>query len=347
MKSVKTTPRILPILITTIIFFTKAMGLLPFNWDKHNKTLTRYRFPLVYPILFLVLLFSSVIYTNLIVLPNAMTKFSSDSIKLTVVIMNALTVLQIVFTYVRHYSALNEIEEVFHECFTIWRTIHDLEIHLEDPGRQYYFWLIMNYFVNPLVQFGLIYIRMAFLDLKSSDHFVLIAIIGVPNILTSLVPNLFHNIMLVTFYVLNVLNIELKTIVSAIKELDVETPFRIQKQFCDLSDRLDAISQLHLEVIRVVQRINNLLNINLMLWIMVKACITLLMCFSFYMCLMRWAFVEGFVLPIEVFISGILSIVMISIELVMFVNICWKTTTEVKLLYIIHASINYILIIIL
>lgn len=322
-------PLIPRIAFAMTIFGAKFFGLFPFNWDEQCHRLAKHRFPLLYPTMFVTILSAAVIYSNYVVFPQTMSYLNSVATKTILYIMYIFYVFSILMTYVRHYSTLDDIESVCVDCISIWRTVDRLGIVKTTIGWRFYVLVIINCLAIPFLQFALIFWRMAYLDRNHSKHYLFYIIIAFPNIITSLVPNLFHNLMITVVYVLRLLNTEIRTVMLATTDLASDSPFRIQQQYCDLSDRLDAIAQVHLQVIRVAQKISNLLEINVVIWIMVKACIALLMCFTCYMYCMGWAFVEGFSIPIQVLVSGVLSLVLMLSEMTMLVNVCAMAMNEV------------------
>lgn len=237
--------------------------------------------------------------------------------------------LTLVLTYATHYTTLRDIEVIFNDCVTILRTMNHLKIHRKHPSWRIHLLLLLNFVVNPLLQFGSIFMRMAYLDAKSNNHLLLIAIIAWPNFMLSLVPTWFFILMIGVHNVLQSLNTELRTVMMATAHLDTASPFRIQQRLCELSDRLDAIAQVRLHVTQVAQRICNLVTVNLVIWIMLKACIALLMCCMCYMYCMGWAFIVGFDFPVQILVSGMTSIVLILGELAMLFKICCMTSNEV------------------
>lgn len=325
------TPKFLKILIVITILWSKILGLLPFTFDVKHTTLIRHRFPLFYPIVFAISLFLSVVYSYGIVMSNTFPAYASNTIRTLMFVMHFLTTLTVVLTYVRHYTKLCDIEDIFNDCVTIWKLMNHLGINGANMtySSRYCVLIILNFIVCPVLQFACVCVRMAYLDSKSSDHLLLIVIIAVPQAVTSLVPNLFYIITLSVNFVFRMLNNEVRVIMLSFATLEKKTPFRMQQQFCDLSDRLDAIAQTHHAVTQLTQRINTLLDINLVFWIWVKSCVLLLQCFTCYMYFLVWTLWEGSSNPIQVFVTCFASLSLILVELIMLVNMCSTTMKEV------------------
>lgn len=173
--------------------------------------------------------------------------------------------------------------------------------------------------------------RLVYLDERSHEHYFLIGMMSLSSSIASIVAGMFYSIMLGVFYLLRLLNDEVEKVMTAIAGLGTtESAFYVQRQFCELSDRLDALAEVHLQVTRVAQQISNMVTINILLWIMFKAGTILLMCLTSYMYCMGWAFFEDFKMPIQIFLSDIASMCLTLTETYMFVHMCAQTIHEVQ-----------------
>lgn len=329
MKPYFSARQILFALISFTIFTAKSLGLLPFRLDRSTHRLTRYRFPLLYPTLFLLCMLSILLYSYRIVIPSTQTQYQSDAIQLILGIRFITYSLTLLLTYVRHYTRLHEMEAIFTECVTIFQTIHLLKIRFREPCWKLLTLFLSNFMVIPTLQFAISFARMFYLDVKASEHYFFIFIISYPNTITSLLPCLFYILLLGVFYALRLLNDEIRKIMKIAGNLETKTQFRIQQGFCELSDSLDIIGQVHLRVSLVAQRITDLVIINLVMWIVFKACALLMTLYTTYTYCVGWAFFVEFGMPIQVLTFGLISLLVTCTELTMFVHMCWTTMKEV------------------
>lgn len=238
--------------------------------------------------------------------------------------------LTLMLTYVRHYSTIGSMDSICEDCVIIWRAGKHLKLLWEQPS----WWLSMLFVtycvINPVLQFAITFTRLVYLDEKGGEHFFLIGILTLPYSITALVAIWFYTIMLVVFYVFRILNKEIRSIVQAAVSLETETQFKIQKRFCELSDSLDAIAKVHLQVSLVAQQITNVLLANLVMWIVFKGSALLVTTFTCYMYCIAWMFAEDFGVPIQVFALGVSIVGLMWLELLMFIHICWMAMEEVN-----------------
>lgn len=332
------TLQIVYILVYVSILTNKILGLLPFHLDRNTKRLTRYRFPLLYPTVFVIFMIGSLIYSYSIVIPETQTQYVSDTIQLVLSLLFIAYFLNLVFTYINHYTHLQTIEDIFSDFFTILRVMSDLKIRLTDPDWKLVA-LLANFIVIPFLLLSVTFWRLVYLDVKGSEHYVLIFMMAYPNYIITLVPGMFYNILAGVYYIFRLLNNEIRTIMIDSCSLETDSLFRVQQRLCDLSDSLDAIGKVHLKVLLVTQRITNMLVINLIMWIMFKGGALLLTIYTCYTYCIGWALFDKFEMPIQILTFGILTVLVTIFEIIMFAQMCWLTMYEV--ICILYKLIRY------
>lgn len=325
--------QILSTAVSMIIFKSKILGLMPFHLDIKKQLLTRYRFPILYPICFALLVVSALVYSYSVVMPKTHTQYNSEAIELSLFLIFISYSLNLVLIYVMHYIRLDVIEEIFVDSFAIIRILRKLKIQWIDPGWWLFALFMFNFIVNPLIQISITFIRLLYLDINSSEHYLLIIMISIPNFITSLVPYLFYSVLAGVYYALRVLNKEIRTIMMDSMALQKNSQFRIQQRFCELSDSLDSFSKVHQQVSQVAQRTFDILMVNLVSWIVFKACAMLGNMFTSYMYCLGWAQFDKFEMPIQILTIGLTSVFMTLMEMFMFAQMCRMTMDEVIALY--------------
>lgn len=336
MKNYFQSPRLLSLTIWTIIYFAKSLGLLPYFFNRKRITLNRYRFPFVYIVVYNFVFCSALFYGIGIVIPPTNKPYSSDAVKLALDIIYLFYFLTMVLTFMNHYSQLDEIEEIFADCMIIFKTFAHLKIETKSPAWHFIMLLVVHCLLMPFIQMAIVFSRLLYTDPDAKEHYFFIGMISFSSAITSIVSFLFYCVMLGACYLYRILNAEILKVMTATSQLKSNSSFRNQKQFCDLSDTLDNIADVHLRVTDVTHRISNLVAINLLLWIMSMASSALLVCLTSYIYCLDWAFVEGFKIPIQVFVCDILSLIFRLIEAYMFVHMCSTTMNEV--MYIVGNS---------
>lgn len=278
----------------------KVFGLYPFSVDKKSHRLKSHRFPLAYPIIFLISLYSTVIYCTNIVFATVKQSFVSEAINLALGLMFFTYTLAIIFTYVRTYRNLSVLESIFEDGVKIARVLDILKIRPNQSFKRLLTLFVVNFIVLPIFVVSVNYVRIAKFD--SESHYFFILIIEIPNVIPTLLKGVFHGAMLMVFYIYLLLNYEIMEVMAKTNDMEAETQtaFRIQQQFCDLSDSLDAIAQAHLQLTLLAQRISDLVAFNLVMWMAYKMCGILLQLFSLYKYLICWMQMGGFKAPIQI-----------------------------------------------
>lgn len=319
-----------------LICTTKMLGLLPFHLHRNPLRITRYRCPFLHPTCFVLFLIVFMLHSYSVVIPNTQLHYESDAISLCMIIVLVSYSLTLVLTFSTLYTKLSTIEAIFADCVVIKQAIDQLQIRIVEPEWWLVLLFMVNFLVNPMLQLTISFLRLVYLDVHASEHYFDILMLSYPNTITSLVPCMLYSVLFGVCFTLRLLNDEIREIMKSTGDLKTATRFRIQKRLCELSDRLDAIAQVHLEVLLVAQKINDMLMMNLVMWITFKACAVLMTIYTCYTYCMSWAFFEKFEMPIQVLSLGIGSGFVTLMEILMFVHMSSMTMSEVSTCMIKH-----------
>lgn len=150
-----------------------------------------------------------------------------------------------------------------------------------------------------------------------------------------IVPNLFLMGMMVVLYYFRQMNVKLREIVRKTVSLSKDKTGRRNyhmKWFCELSDEVDAVSVLHMELCDLVKLWNRLFSVPVCLWIYYKVIFLLLQLFFNYVVVGTWlklgADPDNFNSSV-VLCSGTVEILMTMLELTILVHICFSCEKEV------------------
>lgn len=326
--------RVFAISFWIVLTAVKTFCLFPFSFDKNKQQLKRHRFPFVYPTIFLVSLTATVLHSTRIVAAHSVALVTSDAITLALGLMFLTYAFCVLFTYIRAYTNLSEIEAIFEDCVRIVRVFKYLQIK---PNQSYTDLLLrfsINFFLLPLLVIWANYGRLMYSDLESSKHVIPIALVAIPRVIPGVVKGLFYGSMLTVFYIFRLLNLEIQSIMAKTTEMEagILTPFKIQQSFCDLSDSLDSIAQAHLQLTRLAQRISDLTMFNLVLWVAYKVFGILLQLFTLYkysICLFT-SDIEKMHSPVLALEITFASLLIWVLEIFMVTDACSKTMNEVS-----------------
>lgn len=316
--------------LSAALRFSKLFALFPFQ--VHDEKLKRNRFAYVYPTIFLLTTIAAISYANRKVVPGTQVAYYSDAINLTLWALIALFALNFIFTYTRHYSNLHEFEYIYEECVKIAYLLNYLRIRPNQSYKGLLVITLIHFFIVPLILICVSYVRLIKIDANAENHHVPIGLLSLTSLISSLVPNLFFASMLAALYFFRLINDKITNVMNKTKELEQgnRTPYQIQQQFCNLSDSLDAIAQVHLQLTRVTQRISDLARLNLLFWLSYKGCGIWMQAFTVYMYILGWISFANFRIPIEVFQTGIAGTLLWLAEMWSMITVCSMTMQEVN-----------------
>lgn len=163
------------------------------------------------------------------------------------------------------------------------------------------------------------------------------------NYVISIVPNIFFGIVLIAYYLFKQINIKVKRISEAAITLNTLRPdltlhFRMQR-FCELSDQLDEMALLHLDLCTLMNAINSVTSIQVTSHLTIKFMSLLVQLFFVYIYVSVWIQQEGGrQFPITMFVTGIQTAILNAFELTLLVQACHIMVEEVT-----YCLINLIL----
>lgn len=160
-----------------------------------------------------------------------------------------------------------------------------------------------------------------------------------PTWIFGIVPNLFLMGLMVVLYYFRQINVKLREIVSKTVSLSMDKTggqnYRM-KWFCELSDEVDAVSMLHMELCELVKCWNRLFSLPVCVWISYKVIFLLLQLFFNFVVTSVWLTVEVHenFNPLIVLCSGNVELLITMSELTMLARICFSSESEVGMFYI-------------
>lgn len=150
-----------------------------------------------------------------------------------------------------------------------------------------------------------------------------------------IVPNLFLASMLTVYFLFKQINRKVERIVRLAIVLSSEAQgkrhFRMRR-YCELSDRLDEMAVLHMEICRFMQAINKIATLQLTNYITLKFTSILVQLFFVYMYLSVWNQQDGArVFPSRLIINDVESILLNAFELAAIAQVSYMVSREVNI----------------
>lgn len=242
-------------------------------------------------------------------------------------------------------------------CFVLdylhqFTNFHKIEI-IVTTGRQFYF-KIRHYlnlrelsFMRLLIFYTFIYIILPIYSLYLSTSilkfltdpserrsFIFYFLTVMPNLIISVMPNIFMGAILMGYFLFMELNKVLENVMKTARALiKVESSgskyFRMNR-FCELSDRLDEVAVIHLELSTLLKNINNAFSIQLLSYLTYKTTSEVVHMFLLYMCFyLRTRNLLD--IPTEMLWSVILEVLVLWTQIFLLTSTCNHLKLEVNM----------------
>lgn len=161
----------------------------------------------------------------------------------------------------------------------------------------------------------------------------------IPNLMITVVPDMLFAVMQILCYYFKVINKRMEEIMASVKELTISpidsgTLITVKKhlrmkRYCDLSDRIDEIAVLHLELCSLTKNITRLYSTHLLAWTVYGVTMFIVKLFKEYIVIAAAINDEGATLKPHLFLNNLISLITTFLGLVFLANICSKTMKEV------------------
>lgn len=150
-----------------------------------------------------------------------------------------------------------------------------------------------------------------------------------------IVPNVFYASMIIVYFMFKQINLKIKRIVRSAASVNSEsgtneTKFYRMQSYCELSDRLDEMALLHLEICKLTRDINAVFSLHLTNYITLKYTTKLVHLFFVYMYVSSWAKQDDVhQFPTTLIVNAIQTILINALELAIKTHVCYITAREV------------------
>lgn len=212
------------------------------------------------------------------------------------------------------------------------------KLALINEDLPYMHMLMVFFFKTMLLDSAIIFSSISYASTRENSILRVIAYWVVPNLMISVVPDLLFATMQIVRYYFIVINRRMEAIMASVRELTispidsgtlipVKNHLRM-KRFCELSDRIDDIAVLHLELCSLTKSITRLYSTQLLAWTVYGVTMFIVKLFREYIVIAAAVNEESSLNP-HLFLNNLISLTSTFLGLVFLANICSKTMKEV------------------
>lgn len=310
------------------------MGLWPYTIHPRTKDFKTTWFLMLQPILTgTVFLISFVVFFRKL-LPSVKKQWKSDAANMLMTFFGMLNTISLITTYLSVYLQIKRIKSIIVRSQEF--KIKSQQLLTDNVSR--------SASATVLYLFKAIIILLCFIVLVLSKilnadlpipGFVL-PVLVVPVVINNTVPILFYGAILFATIYFERINAKIGEIVRNANALTLQEHnlFGKMHRYCELSDLLDELAILHMELSRLTQDICKVCNLHMTVYVTWLTVNVILQEFFVYMCVSNWLkdlHVMGARFPVEMCVIGVLTIILIWTDLIMFGQLCFTITREVVL----------------
>lgn len=318
-----------------MLIIVRLLGICPFYIDEKAKTIRTTWYLKLYPLAVIMCFVMSVVLSP----PSLHVGdkiWRSDAANLLIFLYGTFFAISFLSIYiVQHlkFKSIRALTERCHQLFTL-----RISKYFVIKDFSYVKLLLLYTFKSKILMIFLAYCIVIRMYLMSSfAWFAIVAYFGT-NYVILIVPNLFIATVLMAYFLFRQINSRVKRILHRAIALSaagakLKKPFRMQR-FCELSDRLDEIAILHLELCKFVNAVNAVTSFHVTNYITLKFMSLQLQLFFSYMyasVLIQQEAEDGKQLYIILIVTGIQTAILNVVELTFLIHTFQMMVAEVTL----------------
>lgn len=315
------------------LFLIRIFGLWPYTVNLRTKAFKTTWFLKLQPFLTgtICLITISVIYRKLIPLLNIQWK--SDSSKVLLKVYGAFNTITLITTYISGFLQTKGVKSI------IVRS-QEFMVKSQRKLNENTIKTILAILIYLLKSFVLLICFTTLICLKLYFASPLLPIyvlpfVAVPGLIISTVPNLFFGAIIIAKVYFERINGRIAEIVRTANWLTLQkqTHFGQMHLYCELSDILDELAVLHMELTRLTQDLCTLCNVHVTGYITWLAINAVVQEFLLYMSVSMMNLYSN---PTSLVVFNVLTISIVWIELIMFAHLCFTIMHEVVLTWLLN-----------
>lgn len=311
-------------------FLIRAFGLWPYTIDRRSNTFKTTWFLMAQPILTVTLILISFARAAPMLLPLLQRQWKSDASNMLIHIFGTINIGSLLTTYISVYLQARNVKSIIVRIQEF--LVKSQRLLTDDTIRTVSALLIYLFksFVLLVCLTSLACIKIQLASLSSSGFILIFAV--VPILINAIVPNLFFGFILFAKVYFERINAQIVEIVRKGNLLPLQKHNHFGRLHCELSDFLDELAILHMELTRLTQDICKICNVNLTGYITWLSVNVLFQKFYVYMCISN-GITELIVFPTTLVVIGVLTIIILWSDIIMIAHFCFTIMSEVMSFY--------------
>lgn len=312
------------------LLILRIFGVWPYIIDRKSRTFKTTWYLKLYPLIFLIVICKLMIHDSP-TFHSTEFEWKSDAANM-LVSFYGISLANCLFTlFIDQYYKYKDIEllikcgQLLYTKFTQYFDETELKF-----GHLLNFYTFKSIFMTMILSYSIME-KMYMLSATIQRSMSVVAI----HFVILIVPNLFVASMLTVYFLFKQINFKIECIVRLATNLSSEIGapkkrhFRMRRN-CELSDRLDEMAFLHMEMCKIMQTISTITTLQLTNYITLKFTSILVQLFFVYMYLSVWT-QQDKQFPCRLIINDIESILLNAFELAAITQICYMAAREVNM----------------
>lgn len=334
---------VLYILIIYIKTIAQLSGLWPYFYDKKNQVFKTTCILKLIPILTCIFLMLSMLYSGKIIFSETPGLFETDAANFIQTMIILSKIIMFITIYSQSYIDGDFLENLTKRAQDLYIKINTTTVATNTNYRSLLYMGIFKTVILPTIIVVTECFKIDKIAPPARDNPTLTFFVILPNWIFCIVPNLFLMGMIIALHYFRQLNTTLSEVVSHTIIMDTTEGNRGQyhhmKWFCDLSDKVDAVSVVHIELCNLVKIWNRLFSVSVFVWVSYKVILILFQLFFTFVLVRDWFTAElnrdkavfhfADVILIESF-----EVLIIAVNVIMAVHICYSCEAEVSYRYL-------------
>lgn len=327
------TTKLLKFNIVALLFLTRLLGFWPYFYNKSTRSYVTTWYLLLYPVVAMSGFFGAIIYSAMTIYADQKEQFHSYAANLTQYSLLIFSFMVFFSGYIIQYFKFNYLQDLLSRVQKYVLKIRSINNQQLDSNYT-------DLTIRFIIKFVIVISITVFCDYSQLEYYtkmgtnnvsIIKACTTLPAFIFCIIPNVFYAGILLACYFYRQLNNLITEVVKSSIPIGGAKKHHMTR-FCELSDRLDEISILHMELSCITKSWNILFSIPIFFWICYKFAFVIASMFFNYVVLRDWLISnDDHRLENRVgntFYSG-LELLMVALELFLVTNGCFNVAFEV------------------
>lgn len=328
--------RCVQITISITVFVVRLLGYFPYYFDKKSGKFQTKWFLLLYPIVFVVFLCTALSWVSTSLFDALRITALTDTANIVIGLYTLANCMLFTFSYVSPYFYISRLIRVGYEAKKAMQ-ITNISSQLFDWQSLNKYWF--KFLIIPILSISVNHLRILRLAQSVRGEYLKFLIIDISLYVTEIISNLHFALLLYTSLTFSVINGKLIDIMDEANRLNrdffvkKDNRNNIMQHFCDLSDRLDRVAEMHYRCSSVLEQLQSIFTGAVTLWTIFKQT-TLVKHLSMIYLTFQWMQIEesgrSFEYPLHLMLYALLLSILVGWELFMLTKECARATQEVS-----------------